>query len=88
MQDPYPDKSMKAMEVLDSMFKWLVRHAERRRQAPDAHFAALDVQPQQSSTDAQAADSRPREAQQLAGTGSAWPAPAEQTPAVGFSPRP
>ena len=65
------------------MFKWLVRYAERQWQAPDAHPAAPDAEPPQSSADGLAADGVPQEAQQPAGATSSWPLPAEQPPAVG-----
>ena len=65
------------------MFKWLVRYAERQRQAVDAHPAAPNAEPAQSATDGPAADSAPQEAQQPAGAASSWPVPAEQSPAVG-----
>ena len=39
MQDPYPDKSIRALSVLESMFQWLVAEAERRRASGGAAVA-------------------------------------------------
>jgi hypothetical protein len=66
------------------MFKWLVRYAERQRQAPDAHPAAPDAGSPQSGADGPAIDGGQQEAQQpAAGATNSWPLPAEQPPAVG-----
>lgn len=81
LQDPYPDKSLKALEILDNMFKWLVRHAEARRQA---HPAADAAHP--AADNVQAVPSTPAAAVPGVGPASEWPAAAgaagEQPPAV------
>lgn len=33
LQDPYPDKSLKALSVLEIMFQWLVAFGDRRRRS-------------------------------------------------------
>ena len=35
-QDPYPDRSMKALEVVDAMARWIIVHGEARQTCDSA----------------------------------------------------
>lgn len=84
LQDPYPDKSLKALSVLESMFQWLVAFGERRRRsgASQQKTAAQEAAPAAAAPAAPAAEQPGADAGAAEQFGCKQPLAEDHPPAV------